>query len=274
MAENRTHLDSTFENINSLCESKDYITGPFIGFNTLDYMKEGLQPSELVLVVACTSIDRIAFALNMASFIGQQNQGAVAYFTLEMSKKQLVQHMLCFESRIDVEKFLQGDLDDDEWTSLCEASERLSEAPIYIDDTNDFKLMEMCSKVRNLKKEQKLSTIFIDYPQLMPGEVSKNSDKHKQKISKISRTLKELAREVNVPIVLMAQLPHSLNIRQDKRLMLSDIREFGSLEHDADMVMFLYSDGCCDRGTEINNIMEVIIAKHRNGLLDTVKLHC
>ena len=107
----------------------------------------------------------------------------------------------------------------------------------------------------------------------MPGEVSKNSDKHKQKISKISRTLKELAREVNVPIVLMAQLPHSLNIRQDKRLILSDIREFGSLEHDADMVMFLYSDGCCDRGTEINNIMEVTIAKHRNGLLDTVKLH-
>jgi replicative DNA helicase len=189
-----------------------------------------------------------------------------------MSKEQLMQRMLCSEGGIDAQRLRTGQLEDEEWTRLVETANRLNSAPIYIDDTAGITVMEMRSKARRLKAEHGLSVIFIDYLQLMQGRASKNSDNRQQEISEISRSLKALARELNVPVIALSQLSRSVESRQVKRPMLSDLRESGSLEQDADIVMFLYREDYYDKDTEAKNITEVIIAKHRNGPVDTIKL--
>ena len=262
----------TFERINDLYDSKGNITGISTGFKDLDHITSGLQPSDLVLVAARPSMGKTAFTLNMASYIGLHNLGTVAFFSLEMSKEQLMQRMLCSEGGIDAQRLRTGQLDDDEWTRLVETANRLNSAPIYIDDTAGITVMEMRSKARRLKAEHGLSVIFIDYLQLMQGRASKNSDNRQQEISEISRSLKALARELNVPVIALSQLSRSVESRQVKRPMLSDLRESGSLEQDADIVMFLYREDYYDKDTEAKNITEVIIAKHRNGPVDTIKL--
>ena len=262
----------TFDRINDLYESKGNITGISTGFKDLDHITSGLQPSDLVLVAARPSMGKTAFTLNMASYIGLHNLGTVAFFSLEMSKEQLMQRMLCSEGGIDAQRLRTGQLDDDEWTRLVETANRLISAPIYIDDTAGITVMEMRSKARRLKAEHGLSVIFIDYLQLMQGRASKNSDNRQQEISEISRSLKALARELSVPVIALSQLSRSVESRQVKRPMLSDLRESGSLEQDADIVMFLYREDYYDKDTEAKNITEVIIAKHRNGPVDTIRL--
>ena len=262
----------TFDRINDLYESKGNITGISTGFKDLDHITSGLQPSDLVLVAARPSMGKTAFTLNMASYIGLHNLGTVAFFSLEMSKEQLMQRMICSEGGIDAQRLRTGQLDDEEWTRLIETTNRLYSAPIYIDDTAGITVMEMRSKARRLKAEHGLSVIFIDYLQLMQGRASKNSDNRQQEISEISRSLKALARELSVPVIALSQLSRSVESRQVKRPMLSDLRESGSLEQDADIVMFLYREDYYDKDTEAKNITELIIAKHRNGPVDTVKL--
>ena len=268
----KTILLRTFDRINDLYDSKGNITGISTGFKDLDNLTSGLQPSDLVLVAARPSMGKTAFTLNMASYIGLHNLGTVAFFSLEMSKEQLMQRMLCSEGGIDAQRLRTGQLEDEEWTRLVETANRLNNAPIFIDETAGITVMEMRSKARRLKAEHGLSVIFIDYLQLMQGRPSKNSDNRQQEISEISRSLKALARELNVPVIALSQLSRSVESRQVKRPMLSDLRESGSLEQDADIVMFLYREDYYDKDTEAKNITEVIIAKHRNGPVDTIKL--
>ena len=264
-------LMRTFERINVLYESKGGLTGLSTGFKDLDTITSGLQKSDLVLVAARPSMGKTAFTLNIASYVGLHG-GTCAFFSLEMSKEQLMQRMLCSEGGIDAQHLRTGQLTDEEWTKLVETADRLNKAPIYIDDTAGITVMELRSKARRLKAEHGLDAIFIDYLQLMQGRPSRNSDNRQQEISEISRSLKALARELDVPVVALSQLSRSVESRQVKRPMLSDLRESGSLEQDADIVMFLYREDYYDKDTEDKNITEVIIAKHRNGPVDTIKL--
>lgn len=261
----------TYRRIDKLYESKGGLTGISTGFRDLDVITSGLQASDLVLVAARPAMGKTAFTLNIASHLGLHGK-TVAFFSLEMSKEQLVQRMLCAEGGIDSQHLRKGQLVDEEWDSLIVTADKLSKAKIFIDDTAGITVMDLRSKARRLKAEHGLDAIFIDYLQLMQGRPSKNSDNRQQEISEISRSLKMLARELNVPVVALSQLSRSVESRQIKRPMLSDLRESGSLEQDADIVMFLYREDYYDKDTEAKNITEVIIAKHRNGPVDTVKL--
>ncbi len=267
----RPILVRTFEHINSVYESQGSITGLATGFKDLDAMTSGLQPSDLVLVAARPSMGKTAFTLNIASHVGLAGK-TVAFFSLEMSKEQLMQRMLCSEGGIDSQRLRTGQIEDEEWSRLVETADRLNRAPIYIDDTAGITVMELRSKARRLKSEHGLDLIVIDYLQLMQGRPSKNSDNRQQEISEISRSLKALARELNVPVVALSQLSRSVESRQVKKPMLSDLRESGSLEQDADIVMFLYREDYYDQETENKNITEIIIAKHRNGPIGHVDL--
>ena len=215
---------------------------------------------------------KTAFTLNIAAHVVLRAKEPVAFFSLEMSKEQLVQRLLCSEGRIDSQRLRVGELEEKEWGDLIDTANRLSAAPLYIDDTPGITVMELRSKARRLKAEHGLSLIVIDYLQLMQGRASKSGDNRQQEISEISRSLKALARELNVPVIALSQLSRSVESRQIKRPMLSDLRESGSLEQDADIVMFLYREDYYDPETENKNITEVIIAKHRNGPVDTVDL--
>ena len=262
----------TFERINVLYDSKGGITGLATGFRDLDKLTSGLQPSDLILVAARPSMGKTAFTLNIATYAGIHG-ARVAFFSLEMSKEQLVQRMLCAEGGIDSQKLRTGQLGDEEWNKLVMTSDKLNRAPIYIDDTAGITVMELRSKARRLQAEHGLDLIVIDYLQLMQGRGGKGSESRQQEISEISRSLKALARELSVPVVALSQLSRSVESRQIKRPMLSDLRESGSLEQDADIVMFLYREDYYDKDTEHKNQTEVIIAKHRNGPVDTVNLY-
>ena len=262
----------TFEHINVLYESKGGITGLATGFKDLDRLTSGLQASDLILVAARPSMGKTAFTLNIASYVGLHG-GKVAFFSLEMSKEQLMQRMLCSEGDIDSQMLRTGQLDDEDWSHLVTVADKLNRAPIYIDDTAGITVMDLRSKARRLKAEHGLDLIVIDYLQLMQGRPSKNGDNRQQEISEISRSLKALARELNVPVIALSQLSRSVEARQVKRPMLSDLRESGSLEQDADIVMFLYREDYYDKDTDKKNQTEVIIAKHRNGPVDTVRLY-
>ena len=263
----------TFERINVLYESKGGLTGISSGFKDLDKLTAGLQKSDLILVAARPSMGKTAFTLNIASYVGTHG-GKVAFFSLEMSKEQLMQRMLCAEGGIDATKLRTGQLDTPEWNKLVHVADTLSRAPIYIDDTAGIQINELRSKARRLKSQHGLDLIIIDYLQLMQGSNTKNSGDNRQaEIAEISRSLKALARELNVPIIALSQLSRSVENRQVKKPMLSDLRESGSLEQDADIVMFLYREDYYDPQTTNQNITEVIIAKHRNGPVDTVKLY-
>jgi replicative DNA helicase len=262
-----------FNKIEQLYASKGSITGLSTGFKDLDKLTSGLQPSDLILIAARPSMGKTAFVLNIAQHIGIAEKKAVAFFSLEMSKEQLVQRMLCAESAIDSQRLRIGELEAKDWTKLVSGADRLSAAPIFIDDTAGITVMEMRSKARRLKIEHNLSLIIIDYLQLMQGSgKGKGSENRQQEISEISRSLKALAREINVPVIALSQLSRSVESRQVKKPMLSDLRESGSLEQDADIVAFLYRDDYYNPDSEQKNITEVIIAKHRNGPVDTVQL--
>ena len=262
-----------FNKIEQLYASKGSITGLATGFKDLDRLTSGLQPSDLILIAARPSMGKTAFVLNIAQHIGIREKKAVAFFSLEMSKEQLVQRMLCAESTIDSQRLRIGELEANDWTKLVSGADRLSAAPIFIDDTAGITVMEMRSKARRLKIEYDLQLIIIDYLQLMQGSSKgKGSENRQQEISEISRSLKGLAREIGVPVIALSQLSRSVESRQVKKPMLSDLRESGSLEQDADIVAFLYRDDYYNPDSEQKNITEVIIAKHRNGPVDTIQL--
>lgn len=263
---------SAVDRIDELYNKKGGITGLATGFIDFDHLTSGLQPSDLILIAARPSMGKTALVLNMAQNVAIREKKAVAFFSLEMSKEQLVQRMLCSEASIDSSRLRIGELEDNDWEKLIWAADGLSQADIFIDDTPGITVMEMRAKARRLKVEHNLQLIVIDYLQLMQGSGKKNSENRQQELSDISRSLKALARELNVPVIALSQLSRSVESRQIKRPMLSDLRESGALEQDADLVAFLYREDYYDKETENKNITELIIAKHRNGPVDTVKL--
>lgn len=264
-------VEVTLDKITKLYENKAGLTGLPTGFRDLDRMTSGLQPSDLILVAARPSMGKTAFTLNIAQNVGVRQHKTVAFFSLEMSQEQLVQRLICQIAHIDSQKLRTGQLNsDEEWTRLTDACDKLYESPIYIDDTPGISVAEMRSKARRLKSEHGLDLIIVDYLQLMQG---RNAESRQQEISEISRSLKALARELKVPLIALSQLSRSVESRQDKRPMLSDLRESGALEQDADIVSFLYREDYYDKETENQHITEVILAKHRNGPVGSVKLY-
>lgn len=262
-----------FDRVSELYSSKGGITGLPTGFRDLDKLTSGLQPSDLILIAARPSMGKTAFVLNIAQHVAIKEKQAVAFFSLEMSKEQLVQRMLCAEAPIDAQRLRIGELENNDWDKLVRAADRLAAAPIFIDDTAGITVMEMRSKARKLKIEHDLKLVIIDYLQLMQGGSSgSRSENRQQEISEISRSLKALARELKVPVVALSQLSRSVESRQVKKPMLSDLRESGSLEQDADIVAFLYREDYYEPETENKNITDIIIAKHRNGPVDSVQL--
>ncbi len=262
-----------FDKVSELYSAKGGITGLPSGFKDLDKLTSGLQPSDLILIAARPSMGKTAFVLNIAQNVAIKEKKAVAFFSLEMSKEQLVQRMLCAEAPIDAQRLRIGELENNDWDKLVRAADRLAAAPIFIDDTAGITVMEMRSKSRRLKVEHDLQLIIIDYLQLMQGGTgSSRSENRQQEISEISRSLKALARELKVPVIALSQLSRGVESRQVKKPMLSDLRESGSLEQDADIVAFLYREDYYDPETERKNITDIIVAKHRNGPVDTVQL--
>lgn len=263
-------LNVNFDKIEELYLNKGKITGVPTGFNDLDGKLSGLQKSDLILVAARPSMGKSSFMMNIVQHAAVREKITTAIFSLEMSKEQLTQRLLCAEALIDAHRLRIGDINEDEWVKLARAMGPLSEAPIYIDDTPAISITEMRAKCRRLKLEHNLGLIVIDYLQLMQGKSS--SDSRQQEISEISRSLKALAREINVPVVSLSQLSRAPEMRADHRPILSDLRESGAIEQDADVVMFLYRDEYYHPDSEKKNIGEVIIAKQRNGPTGTVEL--
>jgi replicative DNA helicase len=263
-------LLETFNRLEELYNSKSFITGVPTGFTDLDFKTAGLQNSDLILIAARPGMGKTAMALNIAQYAAVQKHVPVALFNLEMSKDQLVNRMLCSEVMVDSHKMRTGKLDDDDWNKIAQALAPLSEAPIYIDDTPGISVMDIRAKCRRLKLERNLGLVVIDYLQLMQGRGKAES--RQQEVAEISRSLKILAKELNVPVITMSQLSRGPESRTDHRPMLSDLRESGAIEQDADIVMFLYRDDYYNPDTEKKNIAEVIIAKHRNGSTGTVEL--
>ncbi|WP_416196596.1 replicative DNA helicase [Selenomonas sp.] len=267
----RNIVIDTVGRVETLYENQGGLTGISTGFRDLDRDTSGLQKSDLILVAARPSMGKTAFTLNIATYAALHGH-TVAFFSLEMSKEQLVQRMLCSEGGIDSQRLRTGQLEDADWDRLINTADRVSKASIYIDDTAGINVMDLRSKARRLKAEHGLDLIVIDYLQLMQGRARSSSDNRQQEISEISRSLKALARELDVPVVALSQLSRSVESRTVKKPMLSDLRESGSLEQDADIVMFLYREDYYDQETERKNITEVIIAKHRNGPIGTIEL--
>lgn len=259
-----------FEKIEDIYKSKGRLTGVPTGFVDFDQKTAGLQKSDLILLAARPSMGKTAFALNIAQNAAIRANVPTAIFSLEMSREQLVNRMLCSEAKMDAQKLRTGDLNDEDWLMLVEAMGPLSDAPIYIDDTPGISPMELRAKCRRLKLEQGLGLIVIDYLQLMSGN-SKN-DSRQQEISEISRSLKAIAREMEAPVIALSQLSRACEQRADHRPMLSDLRESGAIEQDADVVSFLYRDEYYFPDTEKKNQAELIIAKQRNGPTGTVDL--
>lgn len=264
---------TALERIEYLQTHPGQMTGVATGFTELDRITSGMQPSDLVLIAARPSMGKTAFVLNICANAAIRNKAAIAFFSLEMSKEQLVQRMICSESAIDSQKLRSGTLDDRDWKKLMQGSNAISNASIFIDETPGITVLELRSKARRLKSEHNLQMIIIDYLQLMSGGGGSKEDNRQQEISEISRSLKALARELRVPVLALSQLSRGVEQRQNKRPMLSDLRESGSLEQDADIVMFLYRDDYYERDSDQpNNEAEVIVAKHRNGPTETIKL--
>jgi replicative DNA helicase len=263
-------LSTNFDKIEELYLNKGRITGVPTGFTDLDGKLSGLQKSDLVLVAARPSMGKSSFMMNIVQHAAVREKITTAIFSLEMSKEQLTQRLLCAEALIDAHRLRIGDINEDEWVKLARAMGPLSEAPIFIDDTPAISITEMRAKCRRLKLEHNLGLIVIDYLQLMQGKG--NSESRQQEISEISRSLKALAREINVPVVSLSQLSRAPEMRADHRPILSDLRESGAIEQDADVVMFLYRDDYYHPDSEKKNIGEVIIAKQRNGPTGTVEL--
>lgn len=264
-------LVDTFTQLEQLYNQKQHITGVPTGFADLDYKTAGLHQSDLILVAARPAMGKSAFALNIATNAAVRANVPVAIFSLEMSKEQMVNRILCSEAMVDSNKVRTGTIDDDEWAKLAAASGQLSESQIFIDDTPGISVMEIRAKCRKLKLEKNIGLVVIDYLQLVQGS-SKKAGSREQEISEISRSLKILAKEINVPVIALSQLSRAPEQRPDHRPMLSDLRESGAIEQDADIVMFLYRDDYYNEDSEKKNIAEVILAKHRSGSTGTVEL--
>ena len=264
-------LIESFAEIEKLYNQKEPITGVPTGFSDLDYKTAGLHKSDLILIAARPAMGKSAFALNIAANAAINQKVPVAIFNLEMSKSQLVNRMLCSEAMVDSNKIRTGKIEEDDWTKLATALGPLSEAPIYIDDTAGISVAEIRAKCRKLKLEKNIGLVVIDYLQLIQGSGKRNTNRE-QEISEISRSLKIMAKELDVPVIALSQLSRAAEQRQDHRPMLSDLRESGAIEQDADIVMFLYRDDYYNPDSEKKNIAEVILAKHRAGSTGTVEL--
>lgn len=267
----KTILMQTFERIEFLYQSKGGITGVPSGFTNLDKLTSGFQNSDLIIVAARPSMGKTSLCLNIAQHASVRKKLPVALFSLEMSREQLVTRMLCGEAMVDQQKVRTGKLSDEDWQKLTQAAGPLSQAPLFIDDSPGVSVVEMRAKCRRLKSEHGLSLVVIDYLQLMQG--SRRSENRQQEISDISRSLKALARELQIPVIALSQLSRAVEQRQEKKPMMSDLRESGSLEQDADLVMFIYRDEYYKQEeSEKRGIAEIIVAKQRNGPTGSVEL--
>ena len=260
------------DKISIAAKNRGAVTGVPTGFKDLDTYLSGLQPSDFVLVAARPSMGKTAFVLNVAENVAIKQQITTVVFSLEMSNVQLVNRMLSLESTVDADKIRKGHLDSNDWGKLIEGADSIAKSKLIIDDTPGISIAELRSKCRKYKMENNLGLIIIDYLQLMSGSGSGRSEGRQQEVSDISRALKALARELNVPVVTLSQLSRAVEQRPDHRPMLSDLRESGAIEQDADVVMFLYRDDYYNKDTEQKGIAEIIIAKQRNGPIGTVKM--
>lgn len=265
---------NVMKKIDAASRARGRVTGLETGFMDLDYKTSGLQPSDLVLIAARPSMGKTAFVLNLAQHMAFKKDHAVAVFSLEMSKEQLVNRMLSLESHVDAQRIRTGRLSDEEWMNLVEGSANIAASRLFIDDTPGITLPVLRSKCRKLKMDADIKIVIIDYLQLMSGDNQSNASSRQQEISEISRGLKALARELDVPVVALSQLSRAVEQRPDHRPMLSDLRESGAIEQDADVVMFLYREGYYNRDLSEaeQRVAEVIIAKQRNGPIGTVNL--
>lgn len=262
---------NAMDNIEKASHNQGNVTGVATGFLDLDYKTAGMQPSDLILVAARPSMGKTAFVLNVAQYVAFRQNKTVAIFSLEMSKEQLVNRLFAMESKVDSQHLRTGDLSDTEWEKLIESAGVIGKSNLIIDDTPGISISELRSKCRKYKLEHNLEMIIIDYLQLMSGN-GKSTDSRQQEISDISRSLKALARELHVPVIALSQLSRAVEQRPDHRPMLSDLRESGAIEQDADVVMFIYRDDYYNKDTEKKGIAEIIIAKQRNGPIGTVEL--
>ncbi|MGG3469155.1 replicative DNA helicase [Neobacillus pocheonensis] len=264
-------LVRTYDNIETMHNRVGDITGLETGFVDLDRMTAGFQRNDLIIVGARPSVGKTAFALNIAQNVAKKTGENIAIFSLEMGAEQLVMRLLCAEGNIDAQRLRTGSLTDEDWGKLTMAMGSLSNTGIYIDDTPGVRISDIRSKCRRLKQEHGIGMILIDYLQLILGS-GRSGENRQQEVSEISRSLKQLARELQIPVIALSQLSRGVEQRQDKRPMMSDIRESGSIEQDADIVAFLYRDDYYDKESENKNIIEIIIAKQRNGPVGTVSL--
>ena len=264
-------LVDSFTQLEELYNRKQHITGVPTGFTELDYKTAGFHGSDLILIAARPAMGKSAFALNIATNAAVRANVPVVIFSLEMSKEQMVNRILCSEAMVDSNKVRTGKLEEDDWTKLAGSIGPLSEAEIFIDDTPGISVTEIRAKCRKLKLEKNIGMVVIDYLQLVQGSNKRNGSRE-QEISDISRSLKILAKEIGVPVIALSQLSRAVEQRPDHRPMLSDLRESGAIEQDADIVMFLYRDDYYNQDSEKKDIAEVIIAKHRGGSTGTVEL--
>jgi replicative DNA helicase len=264
-------LVQAFDRIEKLYDEKKGITGISTGFTDLDRMCFGLQNSDLVVIAARPSMGKTTLALNMAQQVAVREKRPTAFFSLEMSREQLAQRLLCAESQIDAQNMRSGHLSQDEWHKLTRAVGPLSESPLYIDDSASLSVMEVRAKARRLKAEKGLDAIFVDYLQLMRG--FSRFESRQQELSEISRALKALAKELNVPVVALSQLSRAVEKRPDRRPILSDLMESGGIEANADLVMFIYRESYYNKDSDKGNIAEIIIAKQRNGPTGQIDLY-
>ncbi len=260
------------DNIEKASKTSGNVTGHATGFTDLDYDTAGFQPSDLILIAARPSMGKTAFVLNIAEWMAFHDNKCVAIFSLEMSKEQLVKRLMSMESHVDSQKLRTGTMSDMDWDSLIESANNIAKSRLIIDDTPGISIQELRSKCRKYQHEFGLQIVMIDYLQLMSGGSGKGSESRQQEISDISRSLKSLARELNVPVVALSQLSRAVEQRPDHRPMLSDLRESGAIEQDADMVMFIYRDDYYNKDTEKKGVADIIIAKQRNGPIGTVEL--
>ncbi len=261
---------NAMDRIEAASKTKGRVTGIPTGFLDLDYRTAGLQPSDLILIAARPAMGKTAFVLNIAQHVAFRQNKTVAIFSLEMSKEQLVNRMFSLESNVDAQHLRTGQLNDEEWEKLIESAGIIGRSNLFIDDTPGITVAELRTKCRKLSMEKNLSMVIIDYLQLMSG--SGRSESRQQEISEISRSLKGLARELNVPVLALSQLSRAVEQRPDKRPMMSDLRESGAIEQDADIVMFIYRDDYYNHDSEKKDIAEIIIAKQRSGPIGTVEL--
>jgi replicative DNA helicase len=268
-------LKSSFKTIQSLYEKKELITGVPTGFAELDNLTAGLQPSDLIIVAGRPGMGKTSFALSALKNASLDAGVPSVFFSLEMSKEQLGMRLLCAEARIELQKLRRGFLDQRDWTPLTNAATRLSKAEIYIDDTPGLSILELRSRARKLRADKKIGLLMVDYLQLMRAHSSK--DNREQEISEISRSLKGLAKELNIPIVALSQLNRAVETRENKRPEMSHLRESGAIEQDADVIMFIYREEFYVKDKsqippDKKNVAEIIVAKQRNGPTDTVKV--